>query len=106
MVARIRVPADVKRGTTVPVRIIILHPMETGYRFDVNGKTIPKNVIHTLTCTFNGVEIFRAEMGSGMAANPSIEFWFAPDRSGELAFDWQDDAEQRGNQRAMLKVAE
>ncbi len=106
MVARIQIPAEIKRGAIVPVRIIILHPMETGYRFDVNGKTIPKNVIHTLTCKFNGEEIFRAEMGSGMAANPIVEFWFAPDRSGELAFEWQDDAGQRGNQRAMLKVAE
>ncbi len=106
MVARVHVAAEVKRGTIIPIRIIILHSMETGYRYDINGRSIPKNVIHTLTCRFNGEIIFRAEMGSGMAANPSVEFSFSPDRSGELVFDWQDDAGQRGSQRAGLKVTE
>ena len=50
MLARIDVVGDIKRGAVVPVRIAILHPMETGYRFDVNGRVIPKNVINTLTC--------------------------------------------------------
>lgn len=106
MLARVNIPADSKRGVPVPVRIIILHPMETGYRFDVNGRTIPKNVIHTLTCMFHGEQVFRAEMGSGMAANPSVEFFVVPDRSGELLFSWIDDAGQRGSHRATLNVSE
>ena len=105
MLARVTIPAKNTSGFAVPVRIIILHPMETGYRFDVNGRSIAKNVINMLTCTFLGEQIFRAEMGSGMAANPSVEFYFVPDKSGELVFDWIDDAGQRGSHRAMLNVS-
>ena len=106
MVARVDVPAEVRCGTAVPIRITILHPMETGYRFDVDGRSIPKNVIHTLTCTCLGEIIFRADMGSGMSANPSVQFYFAPERSGELVFEWRDDAGLRKSHRTMLRVVE
>ena len=70
MVARVQVPAAVKRGAIFAVRISIQHPMETGYRYDLGGRPIPKNVINSLITRYNGVEIFRAELGSGVAANP------------------------------------
>ena len=43
--ARINVPADVPRGKPFEVRILIRHPMETGYRTDDGGKQIPRNVL-------------------------------------------------------------
>ena len=106
MLARIDVVGDIKPGAVVPVRIAILHPMETGYRFDVNGRVIPKNVINTLTCRYQGEIVFRAEMGSGMSANPSVQFYFVADRTGELFFEWVDDAGQRGSHKLPLRVAE
>ncbi len=104
MPARVNIPNGVKRGAVVPVRIAILHPMETGYRYDVDGRSIPKNVIHTLTCRYLGEIIFRADMGSGMAANPSVQFFFIADRSGELLFEWGDDTGLRDRERATLSV--
>lgn len=106
MVARVTVAATVKLNAVVPVRISILHKMETGYRYDVDGRAIPKNVIHTLTCQFLGETIFRAEMGSGMAANPSVQFYFVPAAAGEgeLVFEWQDDTGLKGSHRTPLKV--
>ena len=106
MPARITMPEEVKRGAIVPVRIAILHPMETGYRYDVDGRSMPKNVIHTLTCRHNGEIVFRAEMGSGMAVNPGVQFYFVAERSGELLFEWSDDAGVRGSERATLSVLE
>ena len=97
-------PVDARRGAAVPVRIAILHAMETGYRFDVNGRSIAKNVINTLTCRYLGEIIFRAEMGSGMSANPSVLFYFVAERSGDLEFDWLDDAGERGSHRAAVRV--
>ena len=106
MPARLNIPKEVKRGALVPIRIAILHPMETGYRYDVDGRSIAKNVIHTLTCKYNGEIIFRADMGSGMAANPSVQFYVVAEKSGELLFEWSDDTGQRGSERAMLSVSE
>lgn len=106
MLARVDLAGEIKRGAVVPVRIAILHPMETGYRFDVNGRVIAKNVINTLTCRYQGEIVFRAEMGSGMSANPSVQFYFVADRTGELLFEWNDDAGQRGSHKLPLRVAE
>ena len=88
----------------MPVRIAILHAMETGSRFDFDGRSIPKNVIHTLTCRYLGEIIFRAEMGSGMSANPSVQFYFVAERSGELIFEWRDGAGQHETHRTVLRV--
>jgi sulfur-oxidizing protein SoxZ len=104
MAARLQVPATAKRGEPFELRILIQHVMETGFRFDLSGKSIPKNVIHTLTCRYNGVEVFRAEMGSGVAANPYLQFWTVAEASGEIVFDWVDDTGERGSERAAITV--
>ena len=101
---RISVPASAKKGDVVEVRVLIQHPMETGFRYDNMGKPIPKNVINTLVCRYNGVEVFRDEMGSGISANPYLQFHVRAEASGELVFDWVDDAGERGSERAALTV--
>ena len=97
-------PASVKRGAIFEVRIAIQHPMETGYRFDDAGRPIPKNVVNSLVARYNGVEIFRAELGSGIAANPYLQFYAIAEASGEIEFSWVDDAGQRGVERAAIAV--
>jgi sulfur-oxidizing protein SoxZ len=105
MTARIQVPANAKRGEVIEIRIAIQHPMETGFRFDDGGRAIPKNVVNKLVCRYNGAEIFRAEMGSGIAANPFLDFFTVAQASGELVFDWVDDQGQTGSERVALTVA-
>ncbi len=104
MEARVQLPATAARGEIVTVRIAIQHPMETGFRFDFNGRAIPKNVIHTLTVRYNGAEVFRAEMGSGTAANPLLQFPVMAVASGEFLFEWRDDNGVRGEARASMTV--
>ena len=102
--ARVQLPASAKRGEVIEVRIAIQHPMETGFRFDISGQAIPKNVINQLVCRYNGVEVFRAEMGSGIAANPYLQFYAVAEASGEMAFEWIDDNGNRGAERARITV--
>jgi sulfur-oxidizing protein SoxZ len=102
--ARVQLPAFAKRGEVIEVRIAIQHPMETGFRFDISGRAIPKNVINRLVCRYNGVEVFRAEMGSGVAANPYLQFYTVAEASGEMAFEWIDDNGNRGAERAAISV--
>src|SRR5687767_6884678 len=103
-IARIQVPSQVKRGELATVRLAIQHPMETGFRYDMMGRAIPKNVINTLVCKYNGEEVFRAELGSGIAANPYLQFFVRAEASGDLVFEWVDDAGERGAERAALNV--
>ncbi len=104
MLARVKVPERAARGEVIPVRIAIQHPMETGFRYDNVGRTIAKNVIHTLIVRYNGTEIFRAEMGSGIAANPYLQFHTVAMESGEIRFSWADDAGQTGEARVSIIV--
>ena len=106
MAARVQVPQQARRGEVIGIRIVIQHVMETGYRLDHFGRAIPKNVINSLVCRYNGVEIFRAEMGSGIAANPYLQFYTLAEASGEIEFSWVDDSGAKGAERASITVTE
>jgi sulfur-oxidizing protein SoxZ len=103
--ARITIPATVVRGDPFEVRISIRHAMETGYRTDDFGKAIPRNVLRTFSCRYNGVEVFTARLSSGIAANPYLRFFVTATQSGSLAFDWIDDAGTRGSASSNVTVA-
>jgi sulfur-oxidizing protein SoxZ len=105
MVARVQIPQNAKRGEVIEVRIAIQHPMETGFRFDLMGKAVPKNVINSLLVRYNGNEVFRAEMGSGVAANPYLQFYTVAEASGNFVFEWVDDEGNRGTETAAIVVS-
>ncbi len=102
--ARINVPAGVRRGEAFEVRISIRHPMETGYRTDDIGKSIPRNVIRTFTCRYNRENVFSARFSPGIAANPYLRFFVTARDSGELTFEWIDDDGVRGGDRVAVTV--
>jgi sulfur-oxidizing protein SoxZ len=104
MVARVQVPQQAKRGEVIEIRVSIQHPMETGFRHDDGGRAIPKNVINDLVARYNGVEIFRAQMGSGVAANPYLQFYTLAEASGQIELSWVDDSGQKGAERASITV--
>jgi sulfur-oxidizing protein SoxZ len=102
--ARIQLPQRVQRGELVEVRLSIQHAMETGFRLDANGQRIPRNAVHSLVCRYNGVEVFRATLGTGIAANPYLRFFTRAVESGDLEFWWLDDDEVEATARARLTV--
>jgi sulfur-oxidizing protein SoxZ len=104
MTARIQVPAAVRRGELIEVRLTIQHAMETGFRLDAYGKRVRRNAIHSLVCRYNSVEVFRATLSTGVAANPYIRFFTRAQESGELEFWWLDDDEVEGTARATITV--
>src|SRR3954465_9691618 len=103
--ARIRLPSSARRGEAVEVRVSIRHPMETGYRRDEMGKAIARNCVRSFTCSYNGTPVFVTHMDSGIAANPYLRFFITARESGELVFEWVDDAGVRGTEKAALTVA-
>ncbi len=105
MAARVQIPRVAKRGEPMEIRIIIQHPMETGYRHDEVGHLIKRNVINALSCRYNGVEVFRADLSSGIAANPYLQFYTIAEASGVLEFSWIDDEGTPGSERHPVVVA-
>jgi len=87
----INLPPRAKRGEVIEIKTLIAHPMETGYRVGPTGAAIPRDIINCFTCTYNGQEVFRADLFPAIAANPFIAFFTVATESGELAFSWTDD---------------
>ena len=51
-------------------------------------------------------EVFRAELGSGISANPYLQFHLTADRTGHVVVDWIDDRGDTGSVKAVLDVSE
>lgn len=102
--ARISLPAKAAKNEVVAVRVVIQHPMETGFRVEADGRSVPKNVVHRIVCSHAGREVWRAELGSGISANPYFEFFVRAEASGEVMLEWEDDRGERGVARARLEV--
>jgi len=106
MAARIQVQREARRGDFIEVRIVIQHPMETGFRYDSLGRQTPRNVIHRFECRYGGVEVFRAAMGAGIAANPYLKFFVRAADSGDIECRWADQENVKGFASARLAVTD
>jgi sulfur-oxidizing protein SoxZ len=89
--ALINVPPKAKRGQVIEIKTLISHIMETGFRHDNVGKPIPRDIITTFACRFNGEEIFRADLFPAIAANPFVSFHTVATESGTFDFEWSGD---------------
>lgn len=102
---RIKLPDNIKVGDIIEVKTLINHVMETGQRRDANAKIIPRNIIHGFAATFNGRQIFEADLQPGISANPYISFQMRVGGPGDLEFIWIDDQGVRTVERTRLNVA-
>jgi sulfur-oxidizing protein SoxZ len=102
--ARIQWPERVLAGDVVKVRLLVQHPMDTGYLQDLLGKLVPRNVIRSLTCTWGQQEVFRVEPSSGISAIPLFEFFVRAEQTAEMHVAWIDDRGVKGHLRQTLPV--
>jgi sulfur-oxidizing protein SoxZ len=88
---RVQVPATAAKGQVFPVKALISHPMETGLRYDDQGRVIPRKIINKFTCRYGEVVVFSVDLHESVAANPFIEFYLWATDSGSLEFVWEED---------------
>jgi sulfur-oxidizing protein SoxZ len=100
----INVPARAKRGEVIEIKTLISHDMETGFRADNAGKTVPRDIISLFVASYNGVEIFRAELHPAIAANPFLSFTTVATESGRIDFTWTGDNGFAANETAQITV--
>jgi sulfur-oxidizing protein SoxZ len=87
----INVPGKAKRGEIIEIKTLIAHPMETGFRVGLNGALIPRDIITTFVCRYNGEEIFRADFSPAIAANPYLTFFTVATATGTIELQWTGD---------------
>ncbi|HYE69995.1 MAG TPA: thiosulfate oxidation carrier complex protein SoxZ [Aquabacterium sp.] len=103
--ALVTLPSSPRRGEVVEVRVLIAHPMETGYRPGADGKVLPRDILRTFTCRYNGETVFSAELFPAVSANPYLVFHTVATESGTLEFRWQGDNGFDQTERKPLTVA-
>ncbi|TNC71339.1 thiosulfate oxidation carrier complex protein SoxZ [Rubellimicrobium roseum] len=104
MVAMVNIPETAAPGDIVEVKILISHPMETGFRTGADGNLVPRDIIHELRCLYAGEEVFRAEIFPAIAANPFLGFFLRATETAEVELLWTDEAGQEHSERRTLTV--
>jgi sulfur-oxidizing protein SoxZ len=101
----VNVPETAAVGEIVEVKILISHPMETGFRTGMDGKLVPRNIIRELRATYNGSEVYRVDLYPSIAANPFFAFHLQAEQTGEVAITWIDEAGEEHSETRTLSVA-
>ena len=86
--AIVNLPPKAKRGEIIAINTLIGHVMESGFRYTSTGVRLPRDIIVSFVATYNGEEIFRAELFPATAANPFISFHTTATESGTIEFKW------------------
>lgn len=102
--ALINVPPKARRGEVIAIRTLLAHPMETGYRYTDTGKQIPRDIVTSFQATYNGAEIFAAQLYPALAANPFITFHTVATDSGIIEFKWTGDNGFSVSEQAKITV--
>jgi len=85
--AVVTVPPRAKRGEIVEIKTLAQHAMETGFRRTQTGELIPRDIIRSFSCSYNGVEVCRVELHP-RSREPLIAFTTVATESGTLQFRW------------------
>ena len=100
----VHLPQQARRGEIIEIRTLAGHEMETGFRRTQLGELVPRNIITHFACSYNGVEVFRAELHPAIAANPLITFSTVASESGTLEFRWSGDNGYAATHSAQISV--
>ena len=82
--ALINVPAKAKRGDIIEIKTLMSHIMETGYRHMASGELVPRDIITSFTCRFNGSRDFPRRPVSGDRRQPLHHLLHHRDRERQV----------------------
>ncbi len=88
---RVKVPRKAAAGDVITIKTLISHKMESGQRKDKDGNVIPRSIIHTFTCKFNGELVMSADLHGAISTNPYFQFEAKVPEAGDFTFEWLDD---------------
>jgi len=100
----LNVPKTVPRGEPIEIRVLISHPMESGQRRGDDGRQVPRQIIHSFNCTYNGAEVVSLALHPAIAANPYFAFAATAEASGAIVLTWTDDAGVTQTETALIVV--
>jgi len=91
-------------GDAAQIRILAVHPMETGLRKDGAGKPIPAHYVQTLTVDVAGKRVARYEVGTSVSKNPLFGFRVRGVKAGDkVVASWVDNKGDTRTDEAVIE---
>lgn len=79
------------KGEVTEVKVLMIHPMETGRRKNDLGEVEPAHFIQTVAATLNRITVLEAQWGTGVSKNPYLTFRLKGAQVGDkIAVSWVD----------------
>ena len=103
--AIISLPPNPRRGDIIEVKALAAHIMETGFRHTQLGVPIARDIITDFSCSYNGREIFSAQLHPAIAANPYLAFNLLVADSGTITCKWTGDQGYTVTESVAITVA-
>lgn len=86
------------QGDVADVRILMMHPMETGQRKNSKGDLVPAHFIKHVLVTHNGKTVVDAEWTQAISRNPFLGLRVKGAKAGDkIAVTWTDN---KGDKRS------
>jgi sulfur-oxidizing protein SoxZ len=94
------------QGDTADVRILMLHPMETGQRRDAKGELVPLHFIQSVLITHNGRTVLDAQWSQAVSRNPFLGLRIKGARAGDkISVTWVDNKGDKRTDEAAITAS-
>jgi len=94
------------QGDVADVRILMLHPMETGARKDSRGDIVPRHFIQNVAVTHNGKTVLDAQWSQGISRNPFLGLRIKGAKVGDkLGVTWLDNKGEKRTDEASVSAS-
>ena len=83
-------------GEVTEVRVLMVHPMETGQRKDSGGNLVPLHFIQEVSIKLNGKTVLEGQISQAVSRNPVFTFKLKGAKAGDkLEIAWLDNRGER-----------
>jgi len=94
------------QGDVADVRILMLHPMETGQRKDAKGDIVPLHFIQNVVVTHNGKVVLDAQWSQAISRNPFLGLRVKGAKAGDkIGVTWTDNKGDKRTDEAAVAAA-
>ena len=84
------------KGDIAEVRVLMVHPMETGQRKDASGNLVPMHFIQEVQVRLNGKLALEGQISQAVSRNPVFSFRLKGAKAGDkLEIAWLDNRGER-----------
>jgi sulfur-oxidizing protein SoxZ len=94
------------QGDVADVRVLMLHPMETGQRRDAKGELVPLHFIQSVVVTHNGKTVLDAQWSQAVSRNPFLGLRVKGAKAGDrISVTWVDNQSDKRTDEAVVASA-